>query len=143
MTRRSGNGGASDRSGDARRRSPLLRWALLAYPRERRERDGDVLLDCAAELVAAGASRLGEAAGLVRGGVAHRLASVRSDVLDAPWGAVGERLAVPLAGANLALWLVGASRLWGSGPLGSWWTLVLAEPCSRCSAPSPAGAVWP
>ena len=35
--------------------SRLLRIALLAYPRPRRERDGAVLLDCAADLMASGA----------------------------------------------------------------------------------------
>lgn len=104
--------------------SRLLRIALLAYPRERRERDGAVLLDCAAELTASGSSSgWREAAGLVRGGLATRLAVARGDLRAAPWDAAAAQLAVPLAGANLAWWLVGASA---AGPPGRWWPAMLA-----------------
>jgi hypothetical protein len=106
--------------------SRLLRAALLAYPRECRERDGEVLLDCAAELARSGSSPVREAAGLVGGGLAARARAACRDVLDAPWGAALERMAVPLAASNLALWAVGAARVWSPGPLGRWWSLILA-----------------
>ena len=51
----------------------LLLNCLRAYPRARRERDGEVLLSLARELSAGGSSPWGEGAGLVRGGVAERL----------------------------------------------------------------------
>jgi hypothetical protein len=67
-----------------------------------------------------------EAAGLVGGGLAVRTRVVGRDMLAAPWSAALERLAVPLAASNLALWAVGAARVWSPGPLGRWWSLILA-----------------
>jgi hypothetical protein len=104
--------------------SRLLRCALLAYPRVRRERDGAVLLDCAAELAAAGSSPAREAVGLVAGGIAARAGVARAELRAAPWRAAGVRLALPLACANLALWCTGAAHLHGMS-LGRWWTGVL------------------
>ncbi len=108
------------------RRSRLLRAALRAYPKAVRERDGDVLLDCAADLAGDGGSRAREAAGLVRGGLAQRAHVARGDLGAIPWRAAAERLAVPLAAANLAVWGAGAARIWGLAPLGRWWSVLLA-----------------
>jgi hypothetical protein len=102
--------------------SRLLRAALRAYPRRRRERDGAILLDCADELRAAGSPLIVEAAGLVRGGLAARASGFRSDLRAAPLGEALAILAVPLAIASLAFWIAGAMRLW---PIGLWWSLVL------------------
>jgi hypothetical protein len=105
--------------------SRLLRIALHAYPRMRRERDGAVLLDCAAELMASGSSSgAREAAGLARAGLYARLGAARDEVRAAPWGPALERLALPLAAANLGWWLVGASS--SGAPLGRWWLAMLA-----------------
>ena len=115
-------GETDSRGGESR----LLRIALRAYPKEVRERDGAVLLDCAAELAGDGGSRLREAAGLARGGLARRAGIARGDFGAVPWGAATERLAVPLAAASLAVWGAGALRFWGLAPLGRWWALLLA-----------------
>jgi len=105
----------------------LLRLALRSYPRERRERDGAVLLDCAAELASAGgSSRIREAAGLVAGGVAARAGTARADLASAPWRRTLEALAVPLAAATLAVWAAGAKPVLAvPGPAGRWWSAIL------------------
>jgi hypothetical protein len=105
--------------------SRLLRAALRAYPAERRRHDGEVLLDCAAELAAGGSSVPREAAGLVAGGLRARVDDRSATVLRAPWGAALDRLPVPLAAALIAWALAGAARH-QTLDLGAWWALLLA-----------------
>jgi hypothetical protein len=101
----------------------LLRVALLLYPRDRRRRDGVVLLDCAEELIAAGASTAArEAWGLAAGAMSARAGSLA----ELPVRAAGERLAAPVAAMVVALWGLGLARVATGGPLGRWWPLVLA-----------------
>jgi hypothetical protein len=105
----------------------LLRMCLRAYPRGVRERDGEVLLDLARELVEGGSSPLRQAAGLVGGGAAARLRRRMAGASRLPWWEARSRLALPLAAALLALMLVGAERATdGVAWIGWSWVLGLA-----------------
>jgi hypothetical protein len=88
----------------------LLRICLRAYPRKARERDGEVLLDLARELVDGGSPALWQAAGLLRGGASARLLRAPGEPAKTPWLEARLRLALPLAAALLALGLVGVER---------------------------------
>lgn len=102
----------------------LLRACLRAYPAPRRERDGAVLLSLAHDLSSDG-SALGEAAGLIRGGLADRLRIRWRGLVRAPWRPALRRLALPLAAIHLAVWATGIAGIFDPLPLGKWWTLVL------------------
>lgn len=102
-----------------------LRLCLRAYPRERRERDGEVLLSLAHELCGGGSTSWREAAGLLRGGVTERARIRWRGLVRAPWRAALATLALPLAAVHLAVWVAGIARLYDPLPLGKWWTLVL------------------
>ncbi|MGI8593280.1 MAG: hypothetical protein ACR2ML_02755 [Solirubrobacteraceae bacterium] len=123
----------------------LLSLCLLAYPRARRVRDGEVLRDLATELSARrGAIR--EAFGLIRGGLAARWEDAACGA-RAPWGDGLRRLALPLAAANAAVWVVGALR-WGTFDLGKFWTVLaagsliaLAGAVARSRVPALLGAL--
>ncbi len=109
----------------------LLLNCLRAYPRARRERDGEVLLSLARELSAGGSSPWGEGAGLIRGGVAERLRLRYRGLAGAPWRAALARLALPLAAVSLAVWAAGV------GSLGLWRAPCCPRWGSGCSPRSP------
>jgi hypothetical protein len=111
----------------------LLRAALRMYPRDRRARDGQVLLDCARDL--GGGPR--EAVGLVFGGLTARFGGRR--VTQALPG-----LALPLAAVLLALCTAGLrDAVAGSPPgfLGWFWTLFYGSALAGVMAASAALAV--
>ncbi len=61
-------------------RQRLLAWCLLTYPKDRRGRDGDYLVDLAVELGAStGVAR--QALSLLRGGLLERVRGVRRRVV--------------------------------------------------------------
>lgn len=88
----------------------ILRLALSAYPHDARERDGEVLLDCARDVVEGGGSRGREALGLVGGGLRHRAGAVRHDAAAVPWRAGLVRAATPAASVSVALWSLNVVR---------------------------------
>lgn len=75
-------------------RRRLLGWCLLAFPRDRRRRDGAVLRDLALDL-AGSRGVVREAASLVRGGVACRLRS---------WSLRRRVAVLALCAAPVAVW---------------------------------------
>jgi hypothetical protein len=106
---------------------PVLRAALRAFPADRRERDGAVLLGAAEDLAEGGAPVAREAASLVIAGLHVRAVRlVPRGLRGAPWRAALVRLALPLAVVNATVWSTAIAR-WPSPPqLGAWWTVVLA-----------------
>jgi hypothetical protein len=105
----------------------LLRLCLRAYPREARERDGEVLLGLARDLVKGGSPPLRQAVGLLRGGAGSWLRHGKNELRELPWLEARSRLAVPLAAALLALVLVGAERSTGGLAWVGWsWAVALA-----------------
>ena len=84
-----------------------------------------MLLSLAHDLSSDGSSLLGEAAGLIRGGLADRLRIRWRGLVRAPWRPALRRLALPLAAIHLAVWATGIAGIFDPLPLGKWWTLVL------------------
>ncbi|HZO37500.1 MAG TPA: hypothetical protein VFB41_11575 [Solirubrobacteraceae bacterium] len=110
----------------------LLRLCLQAYPRRRRNQDGEVLLDLARELVATDDRRFAmsrQAVGLVRGGIAEHRSRVLGGVAAMPWRDALGRLVLPLAAANATVWaatLGPALSVYG-GPGRLWLVIVLGS----------------
>lgn len=110
----------------------ILRACLRAYPRPRREQDGEVLLTLSRDLISDGSSLPREAAGLVTGGLVDRLRLARREFAGAPWYDARTRLALPLSAALLALVVAGTLRAshgiawigWG------WSSLLIAAACA-------------
>jgi hypothetical protein len=73
---------------------------MLAYPRDLRGREGEVVLGLAEELIADGAPVTREAVGLLAGGLRARLA-----MTGVPWRASLQRLGLPLASLLMAAML--------------------------------------
>lgn len=90
-------------------RSRVLRWCVLAYPRDRRTSDGDYVRDLALELVEAhGFAR--EAWSLLTGGLRERLRTLRTGhVLRS------RRMAVVAAAAATVAVLAGLAATLASG----------------------------
>lgn len=105
----------------------ILRACLRAYPRARREQEGDVLLSLAQDLTRDGSSLVREACGLIAGGLADRVLLARSEVAGAPWHSARARLALPVSAALLAVVVTGAIGMSdGIAGVGWGWAALLA-----------------
>jgi hypothetical protein len=124
------------------RRSALLRLGARAYPRSVRERDGEVLVQLAEELVEAGSSPFREAAGLVRAGTSARLGAELGAIAQAPWREARARLALPLAAALFALAATGAARAGLMGPWIGWSVVVTLTGASIALVGAAMGGRW-
>jgi hypothetical protein len=99
-----------------------LEAAVLAYPRDVREGDRDLLLGMALDMVEGGSPVRCEVAGLVAGGMRMRVGRRRAG--RAPWGEALRRAGIPIATGFLALTIACTlSALRGPGHLGwvGWW----------------------
>jgi hypothetical protein len=101
------------------RRDALLRLCLHAYPSTVRRRDGEALVDLAAELADGGSSPLREAVALLRNGAGQRAGSLLRGVAGAPWRDARAHLALPLTAALFAVAAVGVGRV---GIAQGYWT---------------------
>ena len=125
------------RGGDA-----LLRLCARAYPRSARERDGQPIVDLAAELAEGESSRLREAGGLLRAGAAARARAGLGDLASVPWRDARARLALPLAAALFALAAAYAGR---SGIAYAWvgWSVAITLAAAAVTvAGAAAGHRW-
>jgi len=105
----------------------ILSACLRAYPRARREQEGDVLLTLARDLTRDGSSLVREACGLITGGLADRLLLARRELARAPWYGARARLAFPVSAALLAVVVTGAIRMSdGIAWIGWGWAALLA-----------------
>ncbi len=123
--RRGGEDTAGARSPAGREHARrTLRWALRAYPPAVREREGDMLLSLAADMVDTGSSAGREALGLLRGGIAMRFGTLAR----APWEPALHRAAIQLAGVMAAL-TCGAAWWWQEPAWPGWsWVAALVAP---------------
>jgi hypothetical protein len=97
-----------------------LRIALYAYPRGKRESDGEVLTSLAEDMIDSGLTSINrESLGMIRGGIATRFGGLA----DAPWASALHRVSLWIGVALFAITL-GAFAFWQEGLAWPGWSLL-------------------